>query len=498
MATRRASDSGLSGKKYNDASAGGSKIADVPNPPTAVSAVNVGTSRAFNNGAATVTVTPDAVGGTPTSYTVTPTPTTSPATFSGSSPITVTNLASNTSYTFAATATTASGTSGASPASSSITATTVPDAPTMGTATKVNATTVSISFTPPSNGGSAITGYTIVSSPSVSLTTASGTTSPLTATGTFGAGSSYTFTIAAINANGTSAASAASNSLSMSNGDFSYTAASAGTIYTGSINLLAGTYALNGNGKASVSFIDGSNNHLTTVYTPNSGNTNFTINATATKVGIVAHSTNSQQIVVGGGGPAPSLSANNGNATTTYTSGGTHNGTGWVYAVALGGGYGGGSSGDPGYGGPGGDAAQDKGAYLYINGTYNVGVAGPGGASTFSNFVNSGAQQYWASGGGGAGGNSWQASPGGSRSSFYPNVYSGGGGGGGGGRSNFGGPGGSGGSGSLGTGGNGSGSLYGSGSPANGRASGGGGGGGGGGYGGNGTPGYVYVRTGLS
>ena len=53
MAIRKASDSNLTGKKYNDGSAGGSKIADVPSLPTLVSATNVGTSRPYNNAAAT-------------------------------------------------------------------------------------------------------------------------------------------------------------------------------------------------------------------------------------------------------------------------------------------------------------------------------------------------------------------------------------------------------------------------------------------------------------
>jgi hypothetical protein len=34
MAVRKASDSNLTGKKYNDGSAGAAKIADVPNVPT--------------------------------------------------------------------------------------------------------------------------------------------------------------------------------------------------------------------------------------------------------------------------------------------------------------------------------------------------------------------------------------------------------------------------------------------------------------------------------
>ena len=74
MATRKASDSNLTGKKYNDASAGGSKIVDISDLPTLSSAVNVGTSRAYNNGAATVTMTAAATGGVPATYTVTSTP----------------------------------------------------------------------------------------------------------------------------------------------------------------------------------------------------------------------------------------------------------------------------------------------------------------------------------------------------------------------------------------------------------------------------------------
>jgi len=57
-----------------------------------------------------------------------------------------------------------------------------------------------------------ITSYTVTSSPSISLST-SGTTSPVTVTGTFADGQAYTFTIAANNLNGTSSASSASNSI---------------------------------------------------------------------------------------------------------------------------------------------------------------------------------------------------------------------------------------------------------------------------------------------
>ena len=180
-------------------------------PDAAVpTATNVGTSRAFNNGSATITLVAPTTGGPATSYTVTSSPGSFTAT--GSSPLTVTGLQSGTAYTFTSKGNSASGSSYlASVASNSITATTVPDTPVIGVATKVSNTVASLTFTPPATGGSSITGYTITSSPSVSITTQSGTTSPLTATGTFTGGQSYTFTIAAINANGTSSASSASS-----------------------------------------------------------------------------------------------------------------------------------------------------------------------------------------------------------------------------------------------------------------------------------------------
>ena len=115
-------------------------------------------------------------------------------------------------------ATNALGTSSTSSASNSITpyAAAAPSAPTIGTATVTNSTTISLPFTPAGDNGSAITGYTITSSPSIALTY-SGTTSPISVSGTFIQGQAYTFTIAAINAAGTSTASSASNSIMPNN-----------------------------------------------------------------------------------------------------------------------------------------------------------------------------------------------------------------------------------------------------------------------------------------
>jgi hypothetical protein len=87
----------------------------------------------------------------------------------------------------------------------------VPLAPTIGTATRASATSVTVSFTAPSSdGGSAITSYQVTSSPGG--ITATGGSSPITVTG-LTTGTPYTFTVKAINSIGQSAASAASNSI---------------------------------------------------------------------------------------------------------------------------------------------------------------------------------------------------------------------------------------------------------------------------------------------
>lgn len=188
------------------------KIPDIPGTPTIGTATDVGTNRAYNDGAATVTYTGSSYWGTALH-----TATSSPGSFTGSSttsPITVTGLQSNTAYTFTVKGTPVPGSaaaSAASAASNSITATTVPQAPTIGTATDLETGgNVSVTFTPGATGGKAVSSYTVTSSPG--SITGSGSSSPITVSG-LTTSTAYTFTVTATNANGTSTASSASNSV---------------------------------------------------------------------------------------------------------------------------------------------------------------------------------------------------------------------------------------------------------------------------------------------
>jgi len=177
----------------------------VPGAPT------IGTAIAGNAQASVAFTAPASDGGSAiTGYTATP----GGLTGTGSaSPITITGLTNGTAYTFTVTATNANGTGPASSASNSVTTSapsTVPGAPTIGTATAGNAQ-ATVTFTAPvNNGGSAITGYTVTSSPGGF--TGAGSASPITVTG-LTSGTAYTFTVTATNANGTSPASSASNSV---------------------------------------------------------------------------------------------------------------------------------------------------------------------------------------------------------------------------------------------------------------------------------------------
>ena len=182
-----------------------------PSSPTSVTATNSGSGRAFNNGRASVEFSVSG-GSIPTSFTVTSSPGSYTASGS-SSPIVITGLQSSTQYTYTVTATNSFGTSSASSASSGITATTVPGTPTSVSGI-ASGSDIIVSWTAPSTGGSAITGYTVTTYLSgVSQgTTSVGNTNTATISN-LNTANTYTFTVSATNANGTGQESSASSSV---------------------------------------------------------------------------------------------------------------------------------------------------------------------------------------------------------------------------------------------------------------------------------------------
>ncbi|MBI3043630.1 MAG: fibronectin type III domain-containing protein, partial [Betaproteobacteria bacterium] len=137
-----------------------------------------------------------------------------------------TGLAAATTYSYTVQACDAAANCSAQSASASATTSaTVPGAPTIGTATAGNAS-ASVSFTAPaSNGGSAITLYTVTSSPGGLAGT--GSASPITVSGLTN-GTAYTFTVTATNSVGTGPASADSNSVTPAPSAYSLTVTNAG------------------------------------------------------------------------------------------------------------------------------------------------------------------------------------------------------------------------------------------------------------------------------
>ena len=114
MATRKASDSNLTGKKYNDASAGATKIPDVPNTPS--------TPTTASADAPSVAFTPASRGGVATNYVVSNG--TGNLTWTGSSsPISATGMTPGTAVSFRVKAVNSSGESSFSSNSATVSVT---------------------------------------------------------------------------------------------------------------------------------------------------------------------------------------------------------------------------------------------------------------------------------------------------------------------------------------------------------------------------------------
>lgn len=186
----------------------------VPDAPTSIAGTDVGTERAFNNGAVSVAFTAPSYTGTSsiTSYTVTAS--TGQTASGATSPIVVTGIATGATPTFTVTATNSSGTSLSSGASSAVTVTTVPAAPTVGSVSSPSAglNSLSVPFTANNTGGKTITSYQVLTAPG-SLTFSS-SSSPISVSG-LSFGTNYTFQVRALNANGYSSYSSSSSQITV-------------------------------------------------------------------------------------------------------------------------------------------------------------------------------------------------------------------------------------------------------------------------------------------
>jgi hypothetical protein len=177
--------------------------ATVPGAPTGVVAT------AGNGQLAISWTAPAANGGISiTGYTATASPGGATCTTAGTTSCTITSLTNGTSYSVVVTATNAAGTgAGSTPVSG--TPRTVPGAPTGLTATAGNAQVATSWTAPVSNGGSAITGYTVTASPGGATCSTAGTTS-CSVTGLTN-GTAYSLTVRASNAAGPGPASSSVN-----------------------------------------------------------------------------------------------------------------------------------------------------------------------------------------------------------------------------------------------------------------------------------------------
>jgi hypothetical protein len=129
---------------------------------------------------------------------------------------TITGLKNGTAYTFSVQASNAVGTSIVSSPTNSVTPNDVPGAPVNVTATAGNAQAVVRFSAPVSDGGSAITGYTVTSNPSGGKDSNSGSTDMTHTITGLKNGTAYTFSVQASKAAGIGPASTSSNKVTPS------------------------------------------------------------------------------------------------------------------------------------------------------------------------------------------------------------------------------------------------------------------------------------------
>ena len=418
MAVRKASDSNIAGKKYNDASASATKVTDVPDAPGSVAA-EAGGGRAMR-----VTFTPVTTGGIATSYRATSSPGSVQVT-GASSPLDFASgtLSVGTSYAFTVVAINTQGTSPESVSSSAITVTALaPDAPTIGSASTTGTGSANVSFTAPANnGGAPITLYTATASPGGATGTLSQAGSGTISVSGLSQNTAYTFTVKATNSAGQSVASGSSNSI------------------TTQLSVAAGATLFSSSG----SFSPSKAGQSVTWYLAGGGGSGGTGAVTNQSGGF------GNAFVYAGGGGGAGGTANTStatvNSTVTVSIGGASSLSGGISASAAVGGNGGagsvpGSGNRQSTGGSGGTGGASGGAGGGMSsGTYNAG--GTGGSGTYTAGGGGGSGMVAHSGGGAANfsSNGWSSNGGigGGQGNYSNNYYrpptAGGGRGGGGG-----------------------------------------------------------------
>ncbi len=196
-----------------------------PPPPTINSVADVGTNRAFNNGALTVTVTPDPTGPTPdyyNSWAVDPQGAEIGGSSTSDTTFTIGNLQSNTQYTVKVVSVYNYVASTFATYNTPTLVTTVPAEPTIGTATDVGTNrgitdaAANVTFTAGATGGKSQT-FKVYTSDGTQRGT--GSSSPILAEGidigSFGDGSSQSFLVRGVNANGDSLASGTTSAITL-------------------------------------------------------------------------------------------------------------------------------------------------------------------------------------------------------------------------------------------------------------------------------------------
>jgi len=301
-----------------------------------------------------------------------------------------------------------------------------PSAPTIGAATQASSTSVSVTFTAPTDiGGGAISSYVVVSSPGNII--ASGASSPITVTG-LTPGTAYSFRVFANNAFGNSPASASSNVVTpLAVGQEAFI--SAGTYsWIAPAGVTSVCVVCVGAGQAGGGF-QGSRQ--------GAGGGGL-----AYKNNIAVTPGNAYTVVVGAGGPytatggvaggLSSFTASFGTCTAGGGSGGTGGSPSGVYDGGGNGGNGSGSSGGGG-GGAGGYSGAGSGGG---SGAAGAGGAGAGGNNAGTRGIGGGGvgilgqgANGTANGGGGSGGTTGATSPGSGGSVEFGGTYGGGGGG---------------------------------------------------------------------